>query len=283
VALPFGTSARMVQPHPSKENGLKTTTPSGPIASWLRPVDLLILIYQVMLGIVVFFGDTPVDRVSWLLLHLVCSGLLVGFCYSLRGRTDGFLVFIREWYPLILVTFLYKEVGPMVHAFTPGSLDAWLVRVDETLFLGGGPALWHWQIAHPPARWLNEYFHIGYGFYFLLMPIGGFALWFRSSREHFRTYMFALALTYYAHYLLFILLPAHSPRFFFPGLREPLPGYYFSSFLRVIVEGNAYPGGSFPSSHVAAVVQVLMAYKALGKWRIPVLWVALTKVRPPTG
>ena len=256
---------------------MKTTNTHDPISSWLRPVDLLILAYQVLLGAVVMLGNVPVNRAAWLLVHVIGSCLILWFCHAMKGKTEGFWYFVREWYPLIVMTFLYKEVGPLVHALTPHTLDAVLARTDETVFLGGGPALWRWQEAHHPARWLNEFFHIGYGFYFFLMPIGGFALWFRSSREHFRTYMFALSLTYYVHYLLFILLPAHSPRFYIPGLREPLQGYFVSDALHKIVEGNAYPGGSFPSSHVAAATVVfLMTYKAVGKWKFPLLGVTIT-------
>jgi membrane-associated phospholipid phosphatase len=260
-----------------KEQSLKTTTPFKSFSTWLRPVDVLILVYQVLLGVVVMLGNVPVNRSAWLLVHVIGSCLIIWFCHAMSGKTEGFWYFVREWYPLIVMTFLYKEVGPLVHALTPDSLDALLTKTDETVFGGGGPALWRWQEAHHPARWLNEYFHIGYSFYFLLMPMGGFVLWFRSSREHFRTYMFALSLTYYVHYLLFILCPAHSPRFFIQGLREPLPGYFVSNLLHRIVEGNAYPGGSFPSSHVAAALVVFfMTQKALGKWRIPVLLVTLT-------
>jgi hypothetical protein len=248
------------------------------LSTWLRPVDALVLVYQALVGLIVLLGDAPVDRLQWLSVHLVGSALVLWFCWATRDRTRGFANFLREWYPLIVMTFLYKEVGPLVHALFPGSLDAALARVDETVFLGGGPALWRWQQAVPPPRWLNEFFHVGYGFYFFLMPIGGVALWLYASRERFRTYMFALCLTYYAHYLLFILLPAHSPRFFLAseGLREPLPGYLVSDFVRLLVEGNAYPGGSFPSSHVAAAVQVFMAYQVLGRLRLPIVAVTLT-------
>jgi membrane-associated phospholipid phosphatase len=87
--------------------------------------------------------------------------------------------------------------------------------------------------------------------------------------------MFALCLTYYAHYLMFILLPAHSPRYFIPGLREALPGYLWSAILKILVEGNAYPGASFPSSHVAAACIVFMAYPRLGRFKTPVLILTL--------
>jgi membrane-associated phospholipid phosphatase len=41
------------------------------------------------------------------------------------------------------------------------------------------------------------------------------------------------------------------------------------------VEGNAYPGGSFPSSHIAAAVVALACLPYLGRWAWPVLFLTL--------
>jgi hypothetical protein len=236
--------------------------------SGLGPVEILVLSYQVLVGLVVFFGRLDVPKGPFLLWHLGGSILLVWFCRAVPSGRQDFAGFVREWYPLIVMLFLYREVGPLIHGLFEGSLDQLLFNMDRSLFLGGGPALWEWQATHPPSRWLNEFFNVGYGFYFFLMPIGGFALWLKGTRTEFKTYMFSLTLTYFAHYLLFILLPAHSPRYFIPGLREALPGFLWSDILKVAVEGNAYPGASFPSSHVAAACVVFMAYPRMGRWKI---------------
>jgi len=253
----------------------KPGPPPANIGPWLRPVDALLLLYQIILGCVVVTGRSQVQGSVWLAWHLGGSLVLLLVCRATAGKTGGALVFLREWYPLILMPLLYKEVGPLVHGYFDWTLDPILYSLDRRVFLGGGPALWEWQQAHPPARWVNEFFHVGYGAYFLLMPIGGFALWFRAPRAKFRTYMFALGLTYYASYLLFILLPAHSPRFFVEGLRDPLPGYAWSDLLKLTMDENAYPGGSFPSSHVAAAFIVFGTYPYLGRWKGPLFLLTL--------
>jgi len=242
---------------------------------WLRPVDALLLLYQMVLGLVVLTGRSQTQGTVWLGWHLGGSLILLMICRATVGKTGGALVFLREWYPLILMPLLYKEVGPLVHSYFDWTVDPILYSLDLRLFLGGGPALWIWQQSHPPALWVNELFHVGYGSYFLLMPIGGFALWYRAPREKFRTYMFTLGLTYYTSYLLFILLPAHSPRFFLEGLRDTLPGYAWSNLLKLTMDGNAYPGGSFPSSHVAAAFIVFGTSPYLGRWKIPLFLMTL--------
>jgi membrane-associated phospholipid phosphatase len=106
--------------------------------------------------------------------------------------------------------------------------------------------------------------------------LSALVLYFRAPISRFRTFMFSLSFTYYLHYLVFIFLPAESPRFFMPGLRESLKGYWVSDWLQSAVENNAFPGGSFPSSHIAASVICFMVYPYLGKWRFPVFFLTLT-------
>jgi len=119
---------------------------------------------------------------------------------------------------------------------------------------------------------LNEFFSVGYAFYFVLLFVSALSLYFRAPLSKFRTFLFSLCFTYYLHYLLFVFLPASSPRFYMPGLRESLKGYWVSDWLQSAVENNAFPGGSFPSSHIAAAVICFRAFPFLGKWRFPALF-----------
>jgi membrane-associated phospholipid phosphatase len=107
------------------------------------------------------------------------------------------------------------------------------------------------------------------------MPLSALVIYFKAPSSKFRSFMFSLSLTYYFCYLLFIFLPAESPRFYVPGLREALKGYWVSDWLQSAVEQNAFPGGSFPSSHIAASIICIMAYPYLGRWKTPVIFLTL--------
>src|SRR5277367_5905625 len=141
------------------------------------------------------------------------------FLWNIRNFENPVVRFFKEFYPLMVVLFFYREVGLLVHQYFDWTLDDWLLSVD--LEMGRiGTSVWNLQRFYPPAQLLNEFFAIGYSFYFVLMPLSALVLYFRAPLSKFRTFMFSLSFTYYLHYLLFIFLPAESPRFFMPGLRE---------------------------------------------------------------
>lgn len=123
---------------------------------------------------------------------------------------------------------------------------------------------------------MNEFFSIGYGFYFVLLALSSLVIYFRAPLSKFRAFMFTICFTYFLHYLIFIFLPAESPRFFMPGLGETLKGYWASDWVQKTMENNAFPGGSFPSSHIATSVICFMAFSYMGKWRFPVYFLVLS-------
>ncbi len=194
--------------------------------------------------------------------------------WNLRNFTNPLIRFACDFYPLVAMLFFYKEIGLLVHQYFDWTLDEWLLGVDNEMGKIGF-RVWNFQKFYPPARLLNEFFSIGYSFYFILMPLSALVLYFRAPRARFREFMFSLSFTYYLHYLIFIFLPAESPRFYMPGLRESLQGYWVSDWLQAAVENNAFPGGSFPSSHIAASVICFMAYRYFGKWRFLVLFLTM--------
>ncbi len=242
---------------------------------WIRPVDSLVLLYQFVMAALILTGNlSPEDKLRLLGYHVLIFLALAVTLWNLRNITNPLVRFARDFYPLAVMLFFYKEVGLLVHQYFDWTLDEWLLGVDNEMGKIGF-RVWNFQKFYPPARLLNEFFSIGYSFYFFLMPLSALVLYFRAPRARFQEFMFSLSFTYYLHYILFIFLPAESPRFYMPGLRESLQGYWVSDWLQTAVENNAFPGGSFPSSHIAASVICFMAYRYFGKWRFPVLFLTM--------
>ncbi len=241
---------------------------------WIQPTDLLFLFYQALICLIVTFGTPSGPKALYWVAHLAFTAAIVLFLRFAARSSHPVVRFVRANYPLMVITFFYMEAGRLVHAIFPWTLDPWLWKMDNHLF-GGGPALWAAQQARVPPLAVTEFFHIGYSFFYFLMPLAAITLYFRGTVKKHRTFMFTLLLTYFTHYLLFILLPAHSPRLYDPALMEPLPGYLWSDWLKMALRDVAYPGGSFPSSHVAASVICFMAWKAFGKCQFPVLFMTL--------
>jgi membrane-associated phospholipid phosphatase len=252
--------------------GAKRESPQEP---WISSVDSLILFYQVIISIVVLTSNLSPDLKSRLCgYHALFFLMLLFLLWSLKGVSNPVVRFVKGFYPLTVMLFFYREIGLLVSGFFDWTLDDWLLSVDDEMGRIG-LKIWNFQQFYPPARLLNEFFSIGYSFYFILLPLSALVLYFRAPSSKFRAFMFSLSFTYYLHYLIFIFLPAESPRFFMPGLRESLKGYWVSDWLQAAVEENAFPGGSFPSSHIAASVICFMAYPYLGKWRFLVFFLTL--------
>lgn len=242
---------------------------------WINSVDSLVLIYQIVISMVVLTGNLSTgDKIHLLGYHFIVFLILVVFLWNIRNLSNSAVRFVKAFYPLAVMLFFYKEIGLLIHQYFDWTLDEWLLGVDNELGRVG-TKVWNFQQFYPPAKLLNEFFSIGYSFYFVLMPLSALAVYFKASTEKFRAFMFSLSFTYYLCYLLFIFLPAESPRFYMPGLRESLRGYWVADWLQSAVEKNAFPGGSFPSSHIAASIVCFMAYPYLGKWRFPVFFLTM--------
>ncbi len=242
---------------------------------WIKPVDSLVLLYQIVMAGLILTGNLSSDDKFRLLgYHVFIFIALMVALWNLRNITNPLVRFACDFYPLVAMLFFYKEIGLLVHQYFDWTLDEWLLSVDNEMGKIGF-RVWNLQKFYPPARLLNEFFSMGYSFYFLLMPLSALVLYFRAPRARFREFMFSLSFTYYLHYVLFICLPAESPRFYMPGLRESLQGYWVSDWLQAAVENNAFPGGSFPSSHIAASIICFMAYRYFGRWRFLVLFMTM--------
>ena len=251
------------------------TDKPAPKDFWLNSVDSLVLFYQAAISVVIATGNLPEEFKAGLIEdHAVIFAVLLFLLWAVRGIKNPIVQFIRDLYPLAAMLFFYKEIGLLVHQYFDWTLDESLISVDDELGRIGR-RVWNFQQFYPPMRLLNEFFSIGYSFYFILMPLSALMIYFKAPPAKFRAFMFSLSFTYYFCYLLFIFLPAESPRFYMPGLREGLKGYWISDWLQAAVEKNAFPGGSFPSSHIAASIICIMAYPYLGRFKNVVLFLTL--------
>jgi membrane-associated phospholipid phosphatase len=242
---------------------------------WLNPVDSLVLLYQAVIALVIATGNLPADlKVNLIEQHAVIFTVLLLLLWLFRRNKNPVVQFIKDIYPLAAMLFFYKEIGLLVHQYFDWTLDEGLIGIDDEMGRVGR-RIWNFQQFYPPVRLLNEFFSIGYSFYFFLMPLSALVIYFKAPLSKFRAFMFSLSFTYYFCYLLFIFLPAESPRFYMPGLREALKGYWVSDWLQAAVEKNAFPGGSFPSSHIAASIICIMAYPYLGRFKKPVIFLTL--------
>ena len=191
--------------------------------------------------------------------------------------------FLRNFYPLLLYTFLYRETGSLNHLLETGYLDAHLLRWDLQMFGGLPSASFMVRLPYLPV---SELFYASYFSYYIMIPGVGIALFIRQ-RVQFQHYLAVMSFVFYVCFLTYIFTPVMGPPILDPRLRPlPLPpdlaglmlpeipatiqsGPFFQVMAYVYRHFEA-PGAAFPSSHVAvALCTLYFSFRYLRRIRIP--------------
>lgn len=229
-----------------------------------RAADAVAQGYIALVGILVllFHGDSvphwPVVVGVHLMAVLVIHALI-------RSAPGGILGFVRDFYPILLLSLLWRELGWINQMFVSSYQDAIFVAWDQVLF-GTQPSVK--LMDRFPGRWTGEVFYGAYFSYYLMIVGVGAALYWRC-RGQFRHYLSVLVTVLFACYLVYLVLPVIGARVFaheFTGYRLPeglcditWPHPYPESvtqgwmygLMGILYRHFEVDGAAFPSSHVA--------------------------------
>lgn len=167
-------------------------------------------------------------------------------------------LFVLSALPLAGYAYLYKLAGSLVHLLGHSWNDELLASLDRAIF-GLSPNLVISDYYHP---WLTELMMFAYVAYLPLLIILAYVFFRNKDEEQLETYVFTLGIAYVVCFLLFIFIPAASPRFYF-SKNQPAAGFFFRKLMNLVEASGQYQGGSFPSAHCAAgTVMVIYAWRA---------------------
>ena len=208
-------------------------------------------------ALIAFLGTTVPGRVWLVSAHLTLSASLL----ILNGArpSAGILRVIRDWHPLVLFPFLYKEVELLAPVLGDWRLTAAIPAWESALFAGQPSLYLSERMAFVP---LSEYLHFCYLSYVIVIPSLA-AYWYVSGRRTaFGELLLLLSTVLLGSYLFFILLPVDSPYYLSQRLGPPLSGHFFFDLVHQISDRGGARGGAFPSAHVSgAVVMCLVAWR----------------------
>ncbi len=208
-------------------------------------------------ALITILGHSVPGRASLAGLHLALAAALLSLNRARPSR--GILRVIRDWHPLMLFPFLYKEVELLAGSIGDWRLTAAIPAWESALF-GGQPSLYlSERLAFVP---LSEYLHFCYLSYVIVVPSVA-AYWYVSGRRAaFGELLLLLSIVMLGSYLFFILLPVDSPYYLSPRLGPPLSGHFFFDLAHQVSARGGARGGAFPSAHVSgAVVVSLVAWR----------------------
>jgi membrane-associated phospholipid phosphatase len=248
----------------------KTFRPRGAA----EPVDRMLGLYAIVAGAALLFPNRP-DR-WWLFALAHLAAVAVGFGLgpvrvvwnALVSRWPRPVSALGDLYPVVLVPALYSELPPLNLAVWNGRyFDPFIQRIEEAVF-GLQPSF---EFARAlPFLPLSETLHAAYLSYYFIIFVPPVLIWWFSGTTALRHGVFALMLTFLAHYVFFIYFPVSGPRYLFPspgGVLAEGPVYQLA---HRILEAGSSRGAAFPSSHVGvSLAQTLIAWRWLRPLSIP--------------
>ncbi len=229
--------------------------PPVDVARWTTTLTASYL--GITAALIVTLGNTLPGRVWLVSVHLTLAGSLL--ILNRARPAAGILRVIRDWHPLMLFPFLYKEVEVLAAVIGDWRLTAAIPAWESALFAGQPSLYLSERLAFVP---LSEYLHFCYLSYVIVIP-SLTAYWYVSGRRAaFGELLLMLSTVLLGSYLFFILLPVDSPYYLSPRLGPPLSGHFFFDLVHQMSARGGARGGAFPSAHVSgAVVVSLVAWR----------------------
>jgi len=185
-----------------------------------------------------------------------------------KGTRSRLISYIRDWYSVPMILYVFKETYLMVHPIHPQDYDWLLISIDRWIF-GGDPTRWLSTFAHP---FVTEILQLSYASYYLILLSVFFELSFEKRHTEFFLGSFLVVYGFYLSYVGYFLLPAVGPRFTlydFNSLNSSLPGVWATNALRDFVNaGESIPRNvpnavdfaqrdAFPSGHTQLTLTIM--------------------------
>ena len=237
------------------------TTWRRSVGQRLTAVDVVTLLYVAIAtaAVLAFSGQ---DHASWDLL-LTAHALLVSLVLAAPlARQAGTLGrFLGDWYPMLLLGALYAEVG-VLNVDLGYQHDQVIQRLELWVF--GSQLSYRW-IREMPNPLLSWFLHGCYLAYYAILYASPLGLWFSGRRDAARRTIFAVMVTFYICYVVFLFFPVAGPRYTFEPAHNAATSVWPARATQWLLDLGDSWGAAFPSSHVAAAVVVALC--ALRYWR----------------
>ncbi len=249
------------------------------------PVDIVTLGYMAVTLLYMVVGWNRLTHVG---SHIVARVAVAVFIFAMvqadttKWHRNTIYYLIRNFYPLLLLTYFYKETGYLNNIFFD-YLDPWFVSAEQHLW-GMQPSIEFSK--HFPQKWFSEIMNFSYFFYYLQTIGIGLAAYF-WNRSKMKEIIFFIFTSFVIYYLFFALFPVKGPQFYFYGAdAKAVDSYFFSKLVKIAQGIGETHTGAFPSSHVGmSIIFLILTFKYLRKtfWiiLIPVvlLWFATVYIK----
>jgi membrane-associated phospholipid phosphatase len=244
---------------------------SDPGSSWatwrrrvlerLTAVDVVTLVY-VAVATAAVLAFSGADHAGWDSLLTANALLVVLVLLAPLARQAGAVGrFVGDWYPMLLLGGLYAEVG-VLNVDLGYQHDLIIQRLELWVF--GSQRSYRW-IREMPNPLLSSLLHSCYLAYYAILYASPLGLWISGRRDAARRTIFAVMVTFYICYVVFLFFPVAGPRYTFDQAHNAATSVWPARVAQWLLDRGDSWGAAFPSSHVAAAV--VAAVCALRYWR----------------
>jgi membrane-associated phospholipid phosphatase len=223
-------------------------------------VDRLMLTYLAgTSGLLIAYWRNVAEAPLLMALHAAAVGLIL-----LAWRSDGRLSwFFRNWYPLPLVSFCYREMSILIPAVWGRSFDGLLADLDFAIWRAN-PTVWLERIQTPN---LTEFLQIIYTLFVPVVLLVPSLLWANRRYKEFRYCAFLIALGFVVTYVGYLIVPARGPRYLLDSLQhQPLEGRWFFHWMRATLDRiESVHYDCFPSGHTELTILAWWSSRQISK------------------
>jgi membrane-associated phospholipid phosphatase len=219
----------------------------------IRPVDRLVSAFNAGFALLWLSVAGHVSFAPELVVAHGAAALLPLLVRRLPREAGGVTRALRELYPLLMVVFVWTEMG-LVREFLHGAAhDPAVAGADLWLF--GRHVQRVWMPAMPQV-WFSELMFGIYCVYYPMVFATPAVLLLLGRRDAARRIVFGLTAGYLACYLLYAVFPVDGPSHTMVRYAGSLTdGFFYRLSVHAVHAGDSL-GTAFPSSHVVGAVSM---------------------------
>ncbi len=212
-----------------------------------RSYEIAALIYLSSTAILAIIARSHIDGwSSIILLHTIFVSIII-LLNKIDSHNSVFLSILRDWYILLFIPFLFRELTVLSKSIFPYYPEPFLISLEAKLELLYKKYFSFFE----PRFWLTELMSFAYWSYFPLIPAIGLRIRNKDGGRGFEFYILKISLTLFICYGLFILMPARGPHHSsFGSHPESLNGGIFYHVILYMQNQGSAVGAAFPSAHV---------------------------------
>ncbi len=218
-------------------------------------------------------GGRSAGILEW--IFLATHGLLLALLLLLvsRGSNARRPVWrvLRDWYPVLFIPALYKQLLVLVPAISPHDMDEVLLRMDAAI---GGDRLVR-GLSRITTDFLTDLFKLCWSSYVVLPFLAAVPVYRRMAPEQFRAVRFAFVLAWLSTYVGYFLTPALGMGYYLDRIGATGTGegaalaVHLKGFFDLL-EGKMRD--SYPSGHAAIGLVTIWVHL---RWRLPLRFVVV--------